>query len=333
LRVGRFGRAADGDEWSVNIEEEQGTRSAIGLECTIVVIMAKPVNGRSAEAGIVRKPLVGATTGTDDDPVTGRWETIEAIAAARRRFEAAIPGWQAPAAYGVARDTPDGPAFVRVNAGEYGLPAVVLASVCGHTSGSAAYRLSADDLARAVELLLPARACTEVEHPNLVGWQWLHANLAAGELAVAVFAATLAETGDDRYVAALVEAALAGRVENPDGTTTLWRPVGPAELELIRASGWRAFPPRLPDQPIFYPVLSEAYAVRIAQEWNVAASGAGYVTRFRAATSCARRYPSRVAGGEDLRELWVPAAELAEFNANLVGPIEVVAEFVDTGDQ
>ncbi|MBT8226150.1 MAG: ADP-ribosylation/crystallin J1 [Dactylosporangium sp.] len=120
---------------------------------------------------------------------------------------------------------------------------------------------------------------------------------------------------------------------NADGTTTLWRPVGPTELERICASGWRVFPPRLPDQPIFYPALSEAYAVRIAREWNVTASGAGYVTRFGVATSCARRYPSRVVGGEDLRELWVPAGELAGFNANLVGPIEVVAEFADTGNQ
>ncbi|MBT8226149.1 MAG: hypothetical protein HKP61_06490 [Dactylosporangium sp.] len=109
------------------------------------------------------------------------------------------------------------------------------------------------------------------------------------------------------------------------------RPVRPAELKLIRARGLRAFPPRLPDQPIFYPVLSEAYAVRIAREWNVAASGAGYVTRFRVATSCARRYSSRAAGGDDLRELWIPAQELAEFNANLVGPIEVVAEFSGQG--
>jgi hypothetical protein len=65
-----------------------------------------------------------------------------------------------------------------------------------------------------------------------------------------------------------------------DDTITLWRPVGPAELELIRQSGMRGFPPRLPDQPIFYPVLSEDYAVKIARDWNVPASGAGHVTRF-----------------------------------------------------
>lgn len=64
-------------------------------------------------------------------------------------------------------------------------------------------------------------------------------------------------------------------------TVTLWRPVGPAELALIRESGMRAFPPRLPGQPIFYPVLSEDYVVKIARDWNVPASGAGYVTRFR----------------------------------------------------
>lgn len=49
-------------------------------------------------------------------------------------------------------------------------------------------------------------------------------------------------------------------------TVTLFRPVGPKELELIKASGWRAFPPRLPDQPIFYPVTNHAYASQIARE-------------------------------------------------------------------
>lgn len=43
----------------------------------------------------------------------------------------------------------------------------------------------------------------------------------------------------------------------------------------------RAFPPRLPEQPIFYPVLSLDYAMKIARDWNVPASGAGFVTRFR----------------------------------------------------
>src|SRR5262249_45901094 len=63
-------------------------------------------------------------------------------------------------------------------------------------------------------------------------------------------------------------------------TKPLYRPVGPAELELIAASGWKAFPPRLPDQPIFYPVLNEQYAAQIAEQWNVPRSGAGYVTEF-----------------------------------------------------
>ena len=31
-----------------------------------------------------------------------------------------------------------------------------------------------------------------------------------------------------------------------DGVTTLYRPVGRKELELVRASGLREFPPRLP---------------------------------------------------------------------------------------
>ena len=57
--------------------------------------------------------------------------------------------------------------------------------------------------------------------------------------------------------------------------TTLFRPVGPKELALIAASGYRQFPPRLPEQPIFYPVLNEEYTRQIARDWNVKASGAG----------------------------------------------------------
>ena len=110
-------------------------------------------------------------------------------------------------------------------------------------------------------------------------------------------------------------------------TLTLWRPVGPEELELVRASGWRRWPPRLPEQPIFFPVLNEEYAVKIARDWNGPASGAGYVTRFAVDADFAARYPVRQAGGRDILELWVPAEELAEFNDHLVGLIEVVHEF------
>lgn len=63
-------------------------------------------------------------------------------------------------------------------------------------------------------------------------------------------------------------------------TVTLWRPTGPKELDLVRELNWREWPPRLPEQPIFYPVLNEDYAVRTARDWNVKHDGAGFVTRF-----------------------------------------------------
>lgn len=110
-------------------------------------------------------------------------------------------------------------------------------------------------------------------------------------------------------------------------TTVLWRPTGPEELELVRQAGWRAWPPRLPEQPIFYPVLNEEYAIKIARDWNVKHHGVGYVTRFRVESEFLRRYPVQQAGGQAILELWVPADELEEFNAHLVGPIEVVHEF------
>ncbi|QKW17414.1 hypothetical protein [Verrucosispora sp. NA02020] len=111
------------------------------------------------------------------------------------------------------------------------------------------------------------------------------------------------------------------------GTTVLWRPTGPQELELVRASGWRQWPPRLPDQPIFYPVLNEDYAIKIARDWNVPASGTGYVTRFQVETEFLSRYPVRQVGGDTILELWVPAEELDEFNKHIVGAIEVIHEF------
>ena len=110
-------------------------------------------------------------------------------------------------------------------------------------------------------------------------------------------------------------------------TITLYRPVGPKELELIEASGWREFPPRLPDQPIFYPVLNEGCAVQIARDWNVRASGSGFVTRFEVDAEFASRYPRQVVGGREHEELWVPAEELGQFNAHIVGLIEVTQRF------
>jgi len=115
-------------------------------------------------------------------------------------------------------------------------------------------------------------------------------------------------------------------------TLVLYRPVGPKELTLIEESGWSAFPPRLPDQPIFYPVLNEEYAVQIARDWNVPASGSGFVTRFEVDAEFASRYERRVVGGRRHEELWVPAEELEEFNGHIVGSIAVVAEFRDEGD-
>lgn len=110
-------------------------------------------------------------------------------------------------------------------------------------------------------------------------------------------------------------------------TTTLWRPIGPEELDLIRASGMRAFPPRLPEQPIFYPVLTENYAAKIARDWNAPASGAGYVTSFEVRKDYLDNYEVQIAGGRSHEEYWIPAEDLDAFNAAIVGEIEVVAEF------
>ncbi len=110
-------------------------------------------------------------------------------------------------------------------------------------------------------------------------------------------------------------------------TTTLYRPVGPAELKLIEDAGFRRFPPRLPDQPIFYPVCNEAYAVEIAERWNVNESGSGFVTKFDVEAEFLGRYETHIVGGRQHEEYWIPAEELETFNDAIVGTIVVVRSF------
>lgn len=87
------------------------------------------------------------------------------------------------------------------------------------------------------------------------------------------------------------------------------------------------FPPRLPEQPIFYPVLSEDYAIKIARDWNVPANGVGFVTRFEVRKDFLVRYEVQEAGGRAHLEYWIPAEDLAAFNEAILGRIEVVREF------
>jgi hypothetical protein len=112
-----------------------------------------------------------------------------------------------------------------------------------------------------------------------------------------------------------------------EATAILFRPVGPKELVMIEEFGGATFPPRLPEQPYFYPVTNRDYAEQIPRDWNMKASGAGFVTRFAVPSSFLARYQVQQVGGSLHTELWVPAEELDEFNENIVGKTEVVAGF------
>ena len=112
--------------------------------------------------------------------------------------------------------------------------------------------------------------------------------------------------------------------------TILYRPVGQAELALIRAAGFRSFPPRLPEQPYFYPVLDLEYATQIARDWNTKDQRSGYfgyVLKFAVEAESLRSYPVRQVGDVQHREYWIPAADLEAFNAAILGAIEIVAQF------
>lgn len=108
----------------------------------------------------------------------------------------------------------------------------------------------------------------------------------------------------------------------------LYRPVGLAELKLIAETGYKAFPPRLPEQPIFYPVLNAEYAEQIARDWNTKrAPFAGFVTQFTVDNAYASQFSIQTVGSAIHQELWVPAEELNMFNQHIQGTIEVVRSF------
>lgn len=119
----------------------------------------------------------------------------------------------------------------------------------------------------------------------------------------------------------------------PEGKTTpivLYRPVGQAELDLIRDSGMRAFPPRLPEQPIFYPVTNQRYAEQIARDWNTKdehSDYTGYVLSFAVDAEYLSQFPMRTVGAKEHTEYWIPAERLEEFNEHIIGKIQILAVY------
>lgn len=112
----------------------------------------------------------------------------------------------------------------------------------------------------------------------------------------------------------------------------LYRPTGLKELQLVQSLNMRAWPPRLPDQPIFYPVLTFEYAEKIARDWNssrAAPDNLGFVTKFEISAELAAKYPVQIAGGRAHAELWVPAEALDAINEGIIGEIKVVAAYQD----
>ena len=116
--------------------------------------------------------------------------------------------------------------------------------------------------------------------------------------------------------------------------TLLYRPVGQKELDLIAQADFRAFPPRLEGQPIFYPVLNEEYASFIAREWNTvdeASGNVGYVLRFAVNSAYLARFTVQKVGSATALEYWIPAEQLNEFNSNIIGKIELISTFRPAG--
>jgi len=107
----------------------------------------------------------------------------------------------------------------------------------------------------------------------------------------------------------------------------MYRPTGRKELDLLKQNSYTRWPPRLPEQPIFYPITNEKYAREIAIKWNVPQDGVGYVTRFKVRKAFVSKYRIHQVGAAHHTEWWVPAEDLEQLNKNIVGKIEVIGEY------
>lgn len=110
--------------------------------------------------------------------------------------------------------------------------------------------------------------------------------------------------------------------------TVLYRPVNEAELELVRKALFKGFPPRLPEQPFFYPVTNEQYAAQITKEWNVPAYGKGYVLKFEVNSEYLSQFDVQCVGGDEHTEYWIPSERMEEFNGQIIGQIEIVNVYI-----
>ena len=111
-------------------------------------------------------------------------------------------------------------------------------------------------------------------------------------------------------------------------TVTMYRPAGQKEMDLVIETGYKQWPPRLPEQPIFYPVINEAYANEV-NNWNIKDSGVGYVTRFEVNKSFADKYEIKCVGAAHHTEWWIPAEDLDALNQNIDGKIEIIGKYTE----
>ena|ERR1700743_1597019 len=102
----------------------------------------------------------------------------------------------------------------------------------------------------------------------------------------------------------------------------LYRPVGDNEYRLIADSDFSKFPPRLPEQPIFYPVCNVEYARQIASQWNKS----GHIVQFSIEQNFISKYETHIVGSKIHEEYWIPAEDLEDFNKHIVGKIFSIEE-------
>ena len=106
----------------------------------------------------------------------------------------------------------------------------------------------------------------------------------------------------------------------------LYRPVGLFEMLKILESRGKEFPPRLAEQPIFYPVVNYEYAKQISEKWNTKdrlSGNVGFITEFEIDDTYISNYELHQVGNKEHIEYWIPSSELPEFNKHIIKNIVI----------
>ncbi|HUH36519.1 MAG TPA: hypothetical protein VL027_01110 [Spongiibacteraceae bacterium] len=105
---------------------------------------------------------------------------------------------------------------------------------------------------------------------------------------------------------------------------TVYAAIGPANLAVVIASGWRRLGVDFPNQAHCYLKRDAQYAAQIARAWHASQYSAGYVVQLRVRETFLATLALDTIAYQDHLQYRLPAAELGDLARHCAGRIRVL---------